>query len=107
LKLNVQMQLNEELRKSCHEQEQRLKDMQLEKIHNQAVQIERMIKEEENQRKASLLLKADQALSLLKLQYDEDMLEVQGLAKVLQQRIFSLQDELVELKKSSIAKIKY
>ena len=50
MQLNVQKQLNEELRISCHEQEQRLKDVHLENVHMQALQFKRLMDEDENQR---------------------------------------------------------
>ncbi len=98
MQLNVQKQLNEELRISCHEQEQRLKDVHLENVHMQALQFKRLMDEDENQRNVDLLLKAELTIRSLRIQYDEDMLEVQGLAKVLQERILSLQAELADVK---------
>ena len=99
LKLRVQEQLNLELRMSCAEQEQRIQDIQLQNVHMSALQFKQMMDEDENRRYAALLLDANKALAELQLQYDEDMLEVQALSQVLQQRIFSLQEELAHTKK--------
>jgi len=99
LKLRVQEQLNLELRMSCAEQEQRIQDIQLQNVHMNALQFKQMMDEDENRRNSALLLDANKALSELQLQYDEDMLEVQALSQVLQQRIFSLQEELAHTKK--------
>ena len=99
LKLRVQEQLNLELRMSCAEQEQRIQDIQLQNVHMSALQFKQMMDEDENRRNAALLLDANKALAELQLQYDEDMLEVQALSQVLQQRIFSLQEELAHTKK--------
>jgi hypothetical protein len=99
MKLNFQQQLNEELRICCKEQEERHKDILMENIHMQGMRLKYAMDDEENRRTASLLAKAELALTLLKRQYDEDMQEVQILAKVLQQRIFGLQDELAEAKR--------
>ena len=99
LKLRVQEQLNLELRMSCSEQEQRIQDIQLQNVHMNALQFKQMMDEDENRRNSALLLDANKALAELQLQYDEDMLEVQALSQVLQQRIFSLQEELAHTKK--------
>ena len=98
LKLRVQEQLNLELRMSCAEQEQRIQDIQLQNVHMNALQFKQMMDEDENRRNSALLLDANKALSELQLQYDEDMLEVHALSQVLQQQIFSLQQELTQTK---------
>jgi hypothetical protein len=80
----VQEQLNIELRTSCIEQQQRLQEMLSENC--------RMA--EENRWAAIRLEQANSALVSVRQQYDEDMLEVQGLSKILQRKIIELQDDL-------------
>lgn len=80
----MQEQLNIELRTSCIEQQQRLQEMLSEKC--------RMT--EENRWAAIRLEQANSALVSVRQQYDEDMLEVQGLSKILQRKIIELQDDL-------------
>ena len=94
----MEHQLNIELRNSHSEQEQRLQDMHLENMHLHAVQVEQLMQNEEKQRTVQLLFEARSELLSLRKQYDEDMLEVQGLSKILQLRIFGLQEELSQLK---------
>ncbi len=80
----MQEQLNIELRTSCIEQQQRLQEMLSENC--------RMT--EENRWAAIRLEQANSALVSVRQQYDEDMLEVQGLSKILQRKIIELQDDL-------------
>jgi hypothetical protein len=80
----VQEQLNIELRTSCIEQQQRLQETLSENC--------RMT--EENRWTAIRLEQANSALVSVRQQYDEDMLEVQGLSKILQRKILELQDDL-------------
>ena len=98
LKLCAQEQLNRELQMNCENKEQRLRDIQLENVHMSALQFKQIMDEDANRRTADLLLVANQALSELQLLYDEDMLEVHALSQVLQQQIFSLQQELTQTK---------
>jgi hypothetical protein len=49
---------------------------------------------EENRWTAIRLEQANSALVSVRQQYDEDMLEVQGLSKILQRKILELQDDL-------------
>jgi hypothetical protein len=72
--------------------------MHLENMHLHAVQVEQLMQNEEKQRTVQLLFEARSELLSLRKQYDEDMLEVQGLSKILQLRIFGLQEELSQLK---------
>jgi chromosome condensin MukBEF ATPase and DNA-binding subunit MukB len=98
LKLYSQEQLNAELRASCNELEQRLQQFQVENIHMQNMRFKQLMDEEENRRTAGLLLEANNSLTSLRQNYEEDMLEVQGLSRMLQQQILSLQKELAEAK---------
>ena len=49
---------------------------------------------EENRWTIIRLEQANSALVSVRQQYDEDMLEVQGLSKILQRKIIELQDDL-------------
>ena len=49
---------------------------------------------EDNRWIAILLEQANSALASSRQQHDEDMLEVQGLSKILQHKIFELQEDL-------------
>jgi uncharacterized protein YsxB (DUF464 family) len=93
-KLSVQNQINVELLKSYNQLEQRLRDMHLENMHMHSLQVKQLMDEEEKHRLSLLLKEASNALSSLQKQYDEDMIEVQGLSKILQLRILGLQEEL-------------
>lgn len=93
-KLSVQNQINVELLKSYNQLEQRLRDMHLENMHMHSLQVKQLMDEEEKHRLSLLLKEASNALSSLQQQYDEDMIEVQGLSKILQLRILGLQEEL-------------
>jgi hypothetical protein len=97
-KLSVQNQINVELRTSYNQLEQRLRDMHLENMHMHTLQVKQLMDEEEKHRLSSLLKEATAALACLQQQYDEDMIEVQGLSKILQLRILGLQEELVKSK---------
>jgi hypothetical protein len=80
----VQEQLNIELRTSCIEQQQRLQETFSENSRMS----------EENRWTIIRLEQANSALVSVRQQYDEDMLEVQGLSKILQRKIIELQDDL-------------
>jgi hypothetical protein len=97
-KLSVQNQINVELRTSYNQLEQRLRDMHLENMHMHSLQVKQLMDEEEKHRLSLLLKEASTALSSLQQQYDEDMIEVQGLSKILQLRILGLQEELAQCK---------
>ena len=94
----MQHKLNLELQSSYSEQEQRLQDMHLQNMHLHAVQVEQLMQEEEKQRTTESLIEARNELLSLRKQHDEDMLEVQGLSRILQLRIFGLEEELSQLK---------
>ncbi len=98
VKLSMQHKLNLELQSSYSEQEQRLQDMHLQNMHLHAVQVEQLMQEEEKQRTTESLIEARNELLSLRKQHDEDMLEVQGLSRILQLRIFGLEEELSQLK---------
>jgi hypothetical protein len=97
-KLSVQNQINVELRTSYNQLEQRLRDMHLENMHMHTLQVKQLMDEEEKHRLSFLLKEATAALASLQQQYDEDMIEVQGLSKILQLRILGLQEELEQCK---------
>ena len=80
----MQEQLNIELRTSCIEQQQRLQETFSENSRMS----------EENRWTIIRLEQANSALVSVRQQYDEDMLEVQGLSKILQRKILELQDDL-------------
>ncbi len=80
----MQEQLNIELRTSCIEQQQRLQETFSENSRMS----------EENRWTIIRLEQANSALVSVRQQYDEDMLEVQGLSKILQRKIIELQDDL-------------
>ncbi len=98
VKLSAQQQLYFELQTRHDEQEHRIQDVHLESMHMHALHVEQYMHDEEKQRTSVLLLEARNELLALQQIYDEDMLEVQGLSKVLQMRIFCLQEELSQLK---------